>query len=327
MSNIILKINRISKKIKKSSGYSYLYEYFDELVKMLQDEGALSASEKASLRGLIQDYAADSIYNNYASANWMRYSARCFYCADFLVRFLGDQPNQEGMEGLLNAYFKDLVDHGVAPIIPQETLDKYIDKNSENSRELYGALIKKANNECGKCRYWQGNDISLALAYTRSVNRLIKRYIEMYKDETVMKEWIPLLNTVRLAEFWYKYPGSANYDHTRPSERLFIEECSDEMLEIHLKLISEWYWINPQELISTYSQKELVEILEVTDDDEFEKILRHAITLPANDKIKNVLEHFIEDDEAHVVSLANELLNNYIKCSKLCTTENTHPKE
>ena len=120
---------------------------------MLQDSEALSASEKASLRGLIQDYAADSIYNNYASANWMRYSARCFYCADYLVRFLGDKPYQEGMESLLNSYFKDLVEHGVAPIIPQETLDKYIAKNSEDPRKLYEALINKAVDECGRCRY------------------------------------------------------------------------------------------------------------------------------------------------------------------------------
>lgn len=297
MSNIILTINRISKKIRSSSGDSYLYKYFDELVEMLQDTETLSASEIASLRGLIQDYAADSIYNNYASANWMRYSARCFYCADFLVRFLGDKPNQEGMVSLLNSYFKDLVEHGVAPIIPQETLDKYIDKNTEDPRKLYETLIKKAVNECGRCRYWHGNDITLARAYTKSVDRLIRQYIKRYEDRTVLKEWIPILNTVRLADFWYEYPDSANYEHTGSYERQIIEECSDEMLEIHLKLISEWYWLSPQELINTYSQKELIEILEVTDDNEFEKILRHTVTLPKNDKIKGVLEHFIEDDE------------------------------
>ena len=313
MSNIILTINRISKKIKNSSGYSYLYEYFDELVEILQDAETLSASEIASLRGLIQDYAADSIYNNYASANWMRYSARCFYCADFLVRFLGEKPYQEGMESLLNSYFKDLVDYGVAPIISQETLDKYIDKNLKDPRKLYDTLIKKANDECSKCRYWQGNDISLARAYTKSVDRLIRQYIKRYEDRTVLKEWIPILNTVRLADFWYEYPDSANYEHTRPYKRQFIEECSDEMLEIHLKLISEWYWLNPQEVINTYSQKELIEILEVTDDNEFEKILRHAVTLPSNDKVKGVLEHFIEDDETHIVRLARELLQNDTK--------------
>jgi hypothetical protein len=178
---------------------------------------------------------------------------------------------------------------------------------------LYDTLIKKANEECGKCRYWQGNDISLARTYTKSVDRLIRLYIKKYEDDTVLKEWIPGLNTVRLADFWYKYPDSANYNHTRLHERQFIEECSDEMLEIHLRLIIEWYWRNPQELISIYSQEELIEILEVTDDNEFEKILRHATTLPVNDKIKNVLEHFIEDDESHIVSLAYELLKNYTK--------------
>lgn len=313
MSNIITTINRISKRIQNSSGYNYLYRYFDELVEMLQNAETLSSSEIASLRGLIQDFTAESIYNNYASANWMRYSARCFYCADFLVRFLGDKTSQNGIESLLNSYFKDLVDHGVAPIISQETLDKYIDKNSENPQKLYDTLIKKAIIECSKCRYWQGNDISLARAYTKSVDRLISQYINRYDDKTVLKEWIPILNTVRLADFWYKYPDSANFRHTESHERQFIEECLDEMLDIHLKLISEWYWLNPQDLISTYSQKELIEILEVIDDNEFEKVLRHAVTLPANDKIKSVLEHFIEDDEVHIVRLASELLQNYTK--------------
>lgn len=32
-------------------------------------------------------------------------------------------------------------------------------------------------------------------------------------------------------------------------------------------------------------------MLEVTDDDEFETIHRHAVTLPANDQIKNAFEH------------------------------------
>ena len=312
MSSIVSTINRISKKIKKSSGCSYLYKYFDELVELL-NRAELSTSEISSIRGLVQDYAVDSIYNNYASANWMRYSARCFYCADFLVHFCSDKENQEGMESLLNFYFKELVNHGVAPILPQETLDKYIDKNLEEPLKLYDTLIKKAVGECGKCRYWQGNDISLARTYTKSVDYLIRNYIQRYEDVTVLKQWIPFLNTVQLADFWYNYPDSANYEHSRPYERQLIEECSDEMLEIHLKLISEWYWLNPQELISTYSQEELIEILEVTDDDEFEKILRHAVTLPINDKIKSILEHFIEDDETHIVCLARELLQNYDK--------------
>ena len=312
MSIIVSTINRISKKIKKSSGCSYLYKYFDELVELL-NRAELSTSEISSIRGLVQDYAADSIYNNYASANWMRYSARCFYCADFLVRFCGDKESQEGMERILNSYFIDLVNHGVAPILPQETLEKYIGKNSREPLKLYDILIKKSVDECGKCRYWQGNEISLARTYTKSVDSLIRSYIQRYEDVSVLKQWIPLLNTVKLADFWYNYSDSANYERTRPHERQFIEECSDEMLDIHLKLISDWYRQNPQELISTFSQEALIEILEVMDDDEFEKILRHAVTLPVNDKIKNILEHFIEDDETYIVCLARELLQNYDK--------------
>lgn len=66
-------------------------------------------------------------------------------------------------------------------------------------------------------------------------------------------------------------------------------------------------------MIETLSQDAIIEILEVIEDEEFEKILRHAVTLPINDKIKSILEHFIEDDETHIVCLARELLQNYDK--------------
>ena len=56
-------------------------------------------------------------------------------------------------------------------------IDKYIDKNLEEPLKLYDTLIKKAVGECGKCRYWQGNDISLARTYTKSVDSLIRSYI------------------------------------------------------------------------------------------------------------------------------------------------------
>ena len=73
--------------------------------------------------------------------------------------------------------------------------------------------------------------------------------------------------------------------------------------------------------LSTLSDEELLDEalgscvidIEEDDDDEFEKILRHAVTLPVNDKIKNILEHFIEDDETYIVCLARELLQNYDK--------------
>lgn len=64
---------------------------------------------------------------------------------------------------------------------------------------------------------------------------------------------------MRIADFWYKYPDNHNYNHTRLREREFIEKCSDEMLDIHLRLISEWYWQNPQELIDTYKQRDIID--------------------------------------------------------------------
>ena len=138
MDNIIVQINRIRKKISKSSGCSYLYRYFDDLVRSLQNrQGPLSIAESSELIGLICDYARDSRYNNFASANWVRYSARCFYCADFLLNYLAD-THTTGLKRTLNQYFMELVDSGVALIIPHDVVDKYLENNinPENHKDL-----------------------------------------------------------------------------------------------------------------------------------------------------------------------------------------------
>lgn len=64
-------------------------------------------------------------------------------------------------------------------------------------------------------------------------------------------------------------------------------------------------------MIETLSQDAIIEILEVIEDEEFEKILRHAVSLPVNEKVKAVLEHLAHDDEADVAAASRQLLNVY----------------
>jgi len=293
----------------------YLYGGFDALVKSLEapEKNPLDVSIKCGLIDLIESLAADSRYNNYASANWMRYSARCFYCADYLLKYINNLQERDRLIGKLNSYFMELVESGVAPIIPEETLNKYIRKNvnESNAKNLYGLLIHKAVNECGCCRYWQSNDASLACSYTQSIRRLLMDYVSTYSDLTVLKEWLPTIGTVRLAKIWYDYPDSPNYNHTDHYSRESIMKSLDMMLDIHLELFSFWYKHNSQEVIETLSTNDLIEIMEVTDDDDFECMLRQAVALPWNEKVEGVLRHFTEDDEQWIVNLSRKLLSTY----------------
>lgn len=309
--NLIIEIERLRKSISTSSGCEYLYSRFDSLVNMLETEQNLSDTEKVMLYELIRCYAADSRYDNYTSANWMRYSARCFYCADYLTRYL-DGMLAESVQNVLNRYFIELVDSRVAPIIQQEVLDKYIqlNVNSFSSKKVYGRLVAKAIDECGNSRYWL-DDISLAWEYTQAVFRLIMDYIKIYSDYSVLEEWVPLFDTAALARFWYKYPDSWNYANTRLRRKQRIMDTLDKMLDKHLELFSFWYWRSPQELIDTYSLDDLVDVLEVEDNEEFEKILKHMVTLPYNVKVKNILKYFEKDDEQAVVELSQQLLAKY----------------
>lgn len=322
MNNTINKIRKVKKRIKTSPGCKYLYSQFDDLVKDLNSfmVGELPEEVSAELCSLIHDYAHDSTYNTYASANWVRYSARCFYCADFLVHFL-TEPSQKVAEELLNGVFLKLVEYRIAPIIQQDTLTKYIERNISPAKpiDLYDNLIRIAINEKLRCRLWCASEVSLSLSYNQSICWLIQRYVKTYSDYSRLKIWIPLLNTKELAKIWYEYPDSANYKHSGEYTREYVERCLDNILEIHLSLIKLWYWYNSQEMLDVLSLEDLIEALEVYDDDDFEKILRHMVTLPFNEKVYGILKHFTNDDESWIINLSNELLCQYGNETKFST--------
>lgn len=314
MNNVILLINKLRKKIKSSSGCSYLYEYFDDLVCELDSIGKYKIPQDVSiaLLSLIQDYVADCMYNTYGSANWVRYSARCFYCADYLTRYL-QEPLQQMADASLSDYFIRLTKAMVAPVLPQEVIDKYIEKRikSKTPDEIYDQLIRIAIGESNTYRIWDANEVNLALEYLRSANRLIHQYINLFSDYTSLKDWVPLLNTKHLVKIWYEYPDSANYRHSGQYTRDAVSEYLDEMLDIHLSIIELWYSNNPQEMIDKLELGDLIEALEVYEDEDFEKTLRHMVTLPYSNKVKGILEHFTHDDESWVVNLSINLLKSY----------------
>lgn len=244
----------------------------------------------------------------------MRYSARCFYCADLLLNYLADS-HTIGLKRLLNQYFIELIDSGVALIIPQDVVNKYLDNNvtSENHNGFYNNLLDNAISQCQRSRLWRGSEVTLARDYTKAVDYYIRQYIEKYSDNSMLKVWIPLLDTGHVAKFWYEYPESGNYRYCGNYERECIERSLDEMLDIHIELFNLWYEYNVQEVIDVMPTNDLIEVMEVLDDEVFENILKNISKLPKNEKIKSILEHFMKDDEDWVVNLSKMLFNAYYR--------------
>lgn len=300
MSEIVSHIDRIMNCIKKIDRCEYLYEWFEELVVFLDsnEHSVLSQEERACLRELVMTYARESMHNNYGSDNWVRYSARCFYCADYLGKYLGEW-DVVANTSYLNRFFIQLVNSGVAAIIPEETLNKYIQFNvsTHDVKMVYGTLLTKAISESLRGRTWSASEMELCCRYTISIDRLIRKYVKEYSDYSLLREWLPHLNISHLANIWEAYPDSG---YGRRYTYDYVEDYLNNMLDIHLGLFSMWYWHEPQEMIETLSVGTLITILDIAHDDEFEKMLRHVATLPKNDKIIAVLEHFTQDDEGDV---------------------------
>lgn len=313
MSVIVELINKIEDEVWRS-GCSYLYDHYDELVSLLNATGKenLTREEIGSLRGLVSRYAYESTYDNSSSVNWIWYSVRAFYCADSLVDYL-PEINHEHFYGLLNGCFLEQVESGRAPIIRQEVFDRYLEMNltEDNRRELYSKLVRKSACEIGMSRLWRPDENELADAYAKACNHIIRDYLKRYDDYSLLKDWLPKLGVVRVADFWYRYPESTDYEYASEFTRATVDERLYRMMNMLLHLHSIWYWRNPSEMIETLSSDYLIALLEVHDDREFEMTLFNMVGLPFNQKVKDVLEHFAHDDDRNVSEMAAALLKSY----------------
>ena len=143
MNEVFARIAEVGSKTERFPNCGYLYQNFDELVSLLEPLNSEDLPPVV-IRGLIcliQDLASKSICNSFASADWMRYSARSFYCADHLVKYLPEN-RQESVYSYLNGIFAELMDSGVAPVIEKEVFDKYakMPLTDDDSLKVYDEL-------------------------------------------------------------------------------------------------------------------------------------------------------------------------------------------
>ena len=145
----------------------------------------------------------------------------------------------------------------------------------------------------------------------KACNHIIRDYLKRYDDYSLLKEWLPKLGVVRVADFWYRYPESTDYEYAFEFTREAVEERLYRMMNMLLHLHSIWYWHDPNEMIETLSSDYLIALLDVHDDREFEMTLFNMVGLPFNQKVKDVLEHFAHDDDRTVSEMAAALLESY----------------
>ena len=128
-----------------------------------------------------------------------------------------------------------------------------------------------------------------------------------------LQEWIPAMDTVRLADIWYNFPeryiGSRAPRFMRMIER--VDKYLDDSLDIHLRLWNIWFKHDKLEVLETVKAEDLIEILEVTENDNFRQILNDLVKIPGNEKVMEILKHFTEDDEEWIVSQSKRLLLTY----------------
>jgi hypothetical protein len=314
MSKILTQIAKVSNKIEISPNCGYLYQYFDELVALLEPlkYETLPPVVIRGLKGLIQDLASESTYNNFSSAHWMKYSARSFYCADNLVKYLPENQ-QEFFYSYLNGIFAELMNSGVAPIIEKEVFDRYIKMNltDDKSLKVYDEQIRKAIKECDKSRLWSAGDACLACDYMKSIDRMIRTYVKQSGDYSLLHEWIPLLRIRHVTKYRNGYPDTTWYEYASENEREVVMSSLNKILQIQGYLHCLWYWNSPEELISNLSVEELVDMFEAFDDRMFDDILRDMAEHHYDNKVRDVLEHFAGHNDKVVAGFAGQLLDYY----------------
>lgn len=312
-----LSLRRIRKKIDKSSGYGYLYHHFDDVVKQLKEWQLSSPNDEDNdeLVATILKYKGECNYcKYYHSPGWFKYAARCFYCADYLVQFIGNKQRHDYLEDELSPVFDMLLDSMSISFMDDYLFDKYCCKEYKGAsvRDNYIRAIKVA-----VCTAHQHHPLKpevehMAYCGCKFVYKRVLEYIKKFDDYSYLKEWIPALSTPRLADIWYRFPD--RYIHDQSRHRYMIESIErylDDSLELHLKLWELWYNQNREEILNVVDSSTFIEVLEVSDDEPFKKVLNELVHFPANEKVITILEHFTHDDEVWIVNLSKKLLNDY----------------
>lgn len=314
MEDVNVALKRIRRKIDKSSGCSYLYQYFDGLVKELEIWVRQHPNETPEeLIETIESYAAECNFCNYSSPGWLMYAARSFYCADTLIKFVSDDSGRRNLTHLMSLYFEDLMDSEAISLIDCKILKKYISSNFHNHgiAENYRRCISKAVYTASMHHPVESSVEYLAYRGCKFAHDMIFEYINVYEDYSYLKEWIPSLGTRHLADIWYNFPDRLQRSYKRSHIIEHIEKYLDDSLELHLELWNLWFQYDKEEVLAVCDADLLIDILEVTDDKEFRDILLLLVKIPNSDKVKRILEHFTEDDEDWIVRLSEQLLSKY----------------
>lgn len=141
---------------------------------------------------------------------------------------------------------------------------------------------------------------------------MIIDYIRRFNDNSCLKGWIPRMNTPMLANIWYKFPDNIirnQSGHRHMIER--IEGYLDNSLELHLKLWDIWFKVNPKEILDYNTAETLIDVLEVSEDESFIGVLNKIVEYPNDQKVRQILLHFKDDDEDWIVRLSNSLIKKY----------------
>lgn len=311
-----LSLQRIRKKIDKSSGYGYLYHHYDEVVTRLKEWQLSNPNDEDDdeLVATILKYTSECDYCKYNSPGWFKYAARCFYCADYLVQFIGNKVLHDYLEDELSSTFDMLLDSESISFIEDSLFKKYCCKEHKGTcvKDNYIRAIKKAVYTAHLHHPLKSDVEHMAYCGCKFAYKRIIEYIEKFNDYSYLKEWIPALSTPHLAEIWYRFPERYIHDQSRHRRMIeSIERYLEDSLESHLKLWELWYRHNREEILDVVDSHTLIEVLEVADDEPFKKVLNELVQVPTNEKVITILEHFTHDDEVWIVNLSKELLTSY----------------
>lgn len=311
------KLRKMRKRIDTSSGCGYLYHHFDDLVKELEiwTERNPQDENVEELIETIEAFSCECGFCTRYTYGWQQYAARSLYCADYLLKFVKDASKRNQLEDMLLIKFDRIMDSGAIIFVEGKLLQKYLlhEAGKCNHQRNYQRIIKQATESACSHHPVEEDVEYVAFKSSKLASQWIREYLDRFGDYSLLKKWIPAMDTVRLADIWYNFPDRHIRSRAPRFVRMIesIEKYLDDSLEIHLQLWNLWFEHDKQEVLETVRAEDLIEILEVTEDKDFCRIMNELVKIPGNEKVREIMEHFAEDDEDWIVSLSKRLLRMY----------------
>ena len=305
-------INKLIFQVQFRIGNQLLYKDFTQLTQSIEQDSTLSREETVCLEELINVLLTETERYSSSTSGYLYYplwSAGCLDCATILVNYLPDtfDSKNEISQKIHNFTQQFLLSPLLLEFFRTQTYKSFRNNVLENESELLWKVASNCFYLSDEGRRPRDNEEEFIL-YSIFLEgyELANAYFRKTMDASHFPDWFSRLSPLKIATL---SDVVASNRQLRGNDSLL--HYLDDTLDKQLVLLKTWLETDTAGFVEYWGVKKMESLLELVDDTHFFYALNKICLLKNNPQVKELLQFYAEDDEAHIREYVSRLLHNY----------------